>query len=131
MTYLIDTDIVIDHLAGDQTVSTLLLNTLGPSGIAISIITYTEVYAGILRSPTRKQAEGGFRQLLRSVTVLPVTKTVARQNAAIRVDLLQRGKNTRQRAFDLLIAATAITHRLTLVTRNRADYHDVAGLTLY
>jgi|NGEPerStandDraft_6_1074524.scaffolds.fasta_scaffold39112_3 predicted nucleic acid-binding protein len=55
MTYLIDTDIVIDHLAGDQTGSTLLLNTLGPSGIAISNITYTEVYVGILRSPSSGQ----------------------------------------------------------------------------
>jgi predicted nucleic acid-binding protein len=131
MMYLIDTDLVIDHLAGDQTVSTLLLTTLGPSGIAISIITYAEVYVGILRSPTRKQAEAGFRRFLSSVPVLPLTKSVARQNAAIRVDLLQRGRNTRQRAFDLLIAATAITHHRTLVTRNKADYYDVTGLTLY
>jgi predicted nucleic acid-binding protein len=131
MKYLIDTDLVIDHLVGDQTASTLLQNTLGPSGIAISIISFAEVYVGILRSATRKQAEAGFRDFLRSVPVLPLTKTVARQNAAIRVDLLQRGRSTRQRAFDLLIAATAIAHQLTLVTRNKADYQDLTGLTLY
>jgi predicted nucleic acid-binding protein len=44
---------------------------------------------------------------------------------------MQRGRRTRQRSLDLLIAATAITYHLTLVTRNRADYQDVADLTLY
>lgn len=42
-----------------------------------------------------------------------------------------QGKRVRQRALDLLIAATAIEHNLTLVTRNQADYRDVPGLMLF
>ncbi len=131
MKYLIDTDVLIDYLAGDPTTVALLQITLGPSGIAISVITYAEVYIGILRSSARRQAEAGFRQFVRSVPVLDLSKTVAKQNAAIRVDLLQRGRTTRQRALDLLIAATALSHGLTLVTRNKADYQDISGLALY
>jgi predicted nucleic acid-binding protein len=29
-----------------------------------------------------------------------------------------------------MIAATALEHNLTLVTRNRVDYQDIPGLTL-
>jgi predicted nucleic acid-binding protein len=32
---------------------------------------------------------------------------------------------------DILIAATAIEHRLSLVTRNRRHYDRIPGLTLY
>jgi hypothetical protein len=39
VTYLVDTDWVIDHLNGDQA-ATNLLSSLVPQGIAISIITY-------------------------------------------------------------------------------------------
>jgi predicted nucleic acid-binding protein len=34
----------------------------------------------------------------------------------------------RQRALDLIIAATALEHDLTLVTRNREDFQDIPGL---
>lgn len=130
MKYLIDTDWVIDHLAGDP-VAVNLLNILVPDGIAISVLTYSEVYVGIFRSPNPKQSEIGFRIFLQSASVLPVTKVVARQNALIRTDLLRRGKSVRRRAFDLVIAATAIRHQLSLVTRNKVDYQDILGLTLY
>jgi predicted nucleic acid-binding protein len=41
------------------------------------------------------------------------------------------GKRPTRRGFDLLIAATAIEHGLTLVTRNVRDYADIRGLQLY
>jgi predicted nucleic acid-binding protein len=31
----------------------------------------------------------------------------------------------------LIVAATAIEHGLTLVTRNKADYRDITGVSLY
>lgn len=33
--------------------------------------------------------------------------------------------------IDLLIAATALTHDLTLITRNRKDFQHVPGLKLF
>jgi predicted nucleic acid-binding protein len=77
--------------------------------IAISIITFSEVYEGILRSPDPGQSERVFRTFVRGVTVLPSTRTVARRNAAIRLDLRRRGRTIRVRGLDLLIAATALT----------------------
>ena len=101
MTYLVDTDWLVDYLLGDPAAQTLLAS-LQPSGLAISIITYPEVYEGILRSPNPREREQGFRAFLRGCSVLPVNRTVARRNAAIRLDLRRRGKTIRVRALDLL-----------------------------
>jgi len=56
MGYLIDSDWVVDHLAGDEEANRLL-SGLSDEGIVISIITYIEIYQGVLRSPTPKDAE--------------------------------------------------------------------------
>ncbi|HWE61843.1 MAG TPA: type II toxin-antitoxin system VapC family toxin [Chloroflexota bacterium] len=130
MTYLVDTDWIIDHLNGDQA-ATNLLTSLSASGIAISIITYSEVYEGILRSADPRRSEQVFRTFLHSVAILPISRTVAKRNAAVRLDLRRRSRTVRVRGLDLLIAATALTYNLTLVTRNKDDYKDVTGLSLH
>ena len=47
----------------------------------------------------------------------------------MRHDLTVQGKRVRQRALDLMIAATAIEYNLILVTRNRPDCADIHGLS--
>ena len=47
MPYLIDSDVVIDHL-DDSPPATQLLEKLATDGIAVSIITYMEAYQGVL-----------------------------------------------------------------------------------
>ena len=47
MAYLLDSDVVIDHLADDVAAQRLLAR-LAPDGLTIRIITYMEVYQGIL-----------------------------------------------------------------------------------
>jgi tRNA(fMet)-specific endonuclease VapC len=62
------------------------------------------------------------------VTVLPVSRLVARRFARIRGTL--RAQGALIPAPDLLIAATALTYDLTLVTRNRRHFDRITGLTL-
>src|SRR5919199_3176277 len=130
MGYLIDTDWVVDHLAGDEEANRLL-SRLSEEGIAISIITYIEIYQGVLRSPTPKEAEQKLQAFIDTVSVLSISPAVARRCAPIRETLRKQGKEFRRRAFDLLIAATALEHDLTLVTRNREDYEDVPDIRFY
>ena len=130
MKYLVDTDWVVDYLVGVESARDLF-DLLLPNGIAISIITHSEIYEGIYGSPNPKQAEEAFRDLLRRMTVLDVTRQVAKENAKLRGELRRLKHPITQRAFDLLIAATAIAHNLTLVTRNLRDYEDVPNLKLY
>lgn len=56
MGYLIDSDWVVDHLANEPAANQLLLR-LSEEGIAINLITYIEIYQGVLRSSTPEEAE--------------------------------------------------------------------------
>jgi tRNA(fMet)-specific endonuclease VapC len=128
--YLIDSDRLIDHLH-DEMDAVALLERLAEDGIALSIISYIEIYQGIYRAPDRTTMEGKLDALMASLRLMPVTLEIARRCAEIREDLHRRGRGTRSRALDLIIASTALEHDLTLVTRNRADYSDIPGLLLY
>jgi len=130
MGYLIDSDWVVDHLAGEEEANNLL-SQLSDDGIAISIITYLEIYQGVLRSTTPEAAEQKLTAFVDTVSILSITPAVARRCARIREMLRKQRKEFRRRAFDLLIAATALEHNLTLVTRNREDYEDVLNLRFY
>jgi tRNA(fMet)-specific endonuclease VapC len=130
MKYQLDTDWLIDYLAGNPTARSLIAPLL-VDGVAISAVTYMEVYEGIEAGSALRDNERAFRNVLRSVKVLPMNRTVARRAAQIRVELRAQGRLPRSQALDIVIAATAITHNLTLVTRNLDDYRRIPELKLY
>ena len=130
MPYLIDTDLIIDHL-GNVPRATELLARLAPEGVAISVVTYMEAWQGVLRSPAPEDARQRFEVLLSALPVLPFSEAVARRTAHLREDLRRAGRNPRRRALDLMIAATALEHEFTLVTRYVGDYRDIPGLELH
>lgn len=101
-----------------------------PEGVAISAITYMEVYQGPLVAPDSGPARAQLDAFLTAVPIAPVTADTARRCAFLRMELMQRRRRVRPRALDLLIAATALEHGLTLVTRNRVDYDDIPELSL-
>ena len=128
MNYLIDTDAVTDWLNNRPEAIRLLL-FLEPEGLAISLITYDEVYDGIYYGRDPRLAEQMFRRFVRGVTVLPLTRTVMKRFARIRGQLRLQGLTVQDP--DLLIAATALTHEITLVTRNLRHFGRIPGLAIY
>jgi tRNA(fMet)-specific endonuclease VapC len=130
MAYLIDSDVVIDHLA-DEADALHLLDRLSPAGIAISVITYMEVYQGVLVNPDRIRAERKFDDFLAAVPIASFSVQIARRCARLRAELQRQRKRVCPRALDLLTAATALEHDLVLVTRNVADYDDIPGLVVH
>jgi predicted nucleic acid-binding protein len=129
MPYLIDTDWAIDYLTGIPE-ALALLDRLTEEGIAISVITYMEIYQGVLRTPDPFRTEEGVAAFLEGVPVAPLSLAVARRCARLRESLRREGRQVQARALDLLVAATALEHDLILVTRNRDDYQDIPGLKL-
>ena len=127
MPYLLDTDILRYYL-DDVEDAVALVTKLIPDGVAVSIITYIELYQGTLQTPDPTQAQDRLATLLASVPMLPLSPAVARRCAHLREELKRDGKRVRQRALDLIIAATALEHNLTLVTRNREDFQDIPDL---
>jgi predicted nucleic acid-binding protein len=130
MPYLVDSDVLIAHREG-QPGALAMLEELAPAGLAISIVTYMEVYQGTLRSPDPEQAQARLATFLTGVPVVPFSLAAARRCAELRETLGRRGKRVRSRALDLVTAAIALEHGYTLVTRNQADYADIPMLVLF
>jgi predicted nucleic acid-binding protein len=130
MPYLIDSDVLIAQREG-QPHARALLAQLAPEGLAISIVTYMEVYQGTLRSPDSERARAGLASFLAGVPVVPFSLAAARRCAELREDLARQGRRVRSRAIDLITAAIALEHGFTLVTNNRQDYADIPDLSLY
>src|SRR5579884_860647 len=129
MPYLVDSDVATDHLAGVPRVGGLL-EEFAADGIAVSVVGYIELFQGAERSADPADAHGKLRDFLQDVPILPLSLAVAERCARLRETLRRQGKQPRRRALDLIIAATALEHGLTLVTRNTDDYEEVPGLTL-
>jgi predicted nucleic acid-binding protein len=104
---LVDTDVCIDHLEG--------VKRLPRRGrLGYSVVTRAELLAG---DPAHETA---VRRLLAGMDELVVDRRVAD-----RAGLLRR---LGLRMPDALIAATALVHQLTLLTRNVADFRRAPGL---
>lgn len=125
MTYLIDSDIIVGWLRGREHAVELLAD-LEPDGIAISVITYGEIYEGIYFGRTPQRSERVFQQFLRSVDVLLLNRLIMRRFAHLRGTLRQQGLPLGDP--DLLIAATALHHGLTLVTSNTRHFERIPDL---
>lgn len=82
MTCLVDSDWVADFLAGRRE-AVDLLSTLRPEGLAISLITYGEIYEGIYFSRDPEKSEAVFLQFLRGVRVIPLARRIMQRFARI------------------------------------------------
>lgn len=101
---------VLEWLAGRQKVSSTLI---------LSAITVDEICFGVRRRPTPRLT-AWLDDFLRRHEILPVTVEIARRAGELRAELETHG-STRSQA-DMLIAATAQRHGLTIVTRNVRDF---------
>ena len=130
MPYLVDSNVVIDHLM-DVPEASAILESLTTKGLAISIVTYMEAFQGIERSPDVEQAREKFQAFTDGVLILPFSFAVAERCARLRETLRSQKKRVNSRALDLIIAATALEYDLTLLTKNTEDFTDIPDLILY
>jgi predicted nucleic acid-binding protein len=121
---LIDTSVVID--LGDIDPDDL------PVEIAISSVTLAELAAGPhATSDAEERARRQERLQLTEATFesLPVDGSVARAYGRVYAAVAAAGRKARgRRAFDLLIAATALARELPLYTRNPNDFKELDSL---
>src|SRR5262245_51969556 len=96
--------------------------------LSVSAATVGELFTWALRATAPPSRLQGVNDLLNDVTLLIADLDVARKFGEIRANLLDQGLVVGQ--MDLLIAATALLHGLTLVTHNTADFANIAGLQL-
>jgi predicted nucleic acid-binding protein len=126
MSFLVDTN-VLSELAKPTPNAGVASWAHGVTRIALSAVTVDEVYFGLSWKPHPRVEQWFEGFLRRHCTVLPVTEEIARQSGLLRGGLRARG--TPRTQADMLIAATAQVHALTLVTRNERDFEN-CGITV-
>ena len=128
MRYLVDTDWIIDGIAGIPAALDML-SRLAVEGVAVSIVTLGEVFEGAYLFPDPDDELAVYRQFLAGYRVLPISEPTVQRFAQTRALLRQQGSLIPD--FDLLIAATALEHDLTLITRNQRHFERIPDLRLY
>lgn len=116
--YLIDTNIVIDVLGYSMPERTkLLISRMSP---VISAVTYMEALGWYKATPSDLAI---LRNFMNIAVILPINQPVVDKTVEIR----QRKKIG---LGDAIIAATAVVHHLTLVTRNVSDFKSIENLVI-
>ena len=128
MAFLIDTDRVIDALAG-RADALAMLRRLPPRRVGVSVVTYGETLEVAFNSPNPAARIGVLRTFFGTVDLLPVTEAIMGRFAEIRAHLRRRGELIGD--FDLIIGATALEHDLTIVTRNLRHFGRIPDLKLF
>ena len=128
MRYLVDADWLIDAAIG-RPQAQHLLERLSDEGLAVSIIAVAEVYEGAFGTPDPQATLAGLRAFLSDFAILPLTDPIVEHFARLRALLRQRGQLIPD--MDLLIAATAMTEDLALITRNVRHFARLPDLQLY
>lgn len=115
--YLVDSDVLIWVLRGRRETVDVVSRVAaeGSEPLACSALNILEIWSGAKSFETHKTSV-----LLDALDVLPVDRVVARLAA----ELLRaaRQPSSPRDWIDAVIAATALHHRLTLLTYNRKDY---------
>lgn len=118
---LVDTN-VISELARPAPNPGVLAWAASASGIALSAITVEEIFYGLSWRPNPRVAQWFEDFFSRQCELLAVSDEIARRCGQLRGWLAARGVARTQ--ADMLIAATAQVHSLTLVTRNVRDFEE-------
>jgi len=112
MKYLIDSNIIIYHLNGNDTATNFITQNIEIS--SISRITFIEV----LSFDFSEQEEKNVKNHLLDYNIIDTSKRIALQ-------AIENRKDKKIKVPDNIIASTAQVNDLTLVTRNISDFNNL------
>lgn len=127
LTHLLDTDVCIYAMKSRDLALSRRLDELR-GACAVSDVTLYELYSGAERYEVPSKRIAIIDTFVARLIVLPFDTAAARIAAPLRFRLESKGQKIG--GFDMLIAAIALAHRLTLITNNSREFKRVSGLTL-
>lgn len=120
---LVDTDLLIDIANNDESAKLRLNQESQTATLCISTITVMEMMIGC-RNKSEQQA---LTKFLAQFAVKPLTEAISAQA----VELIQTYALSHGLQIpDALIAATAITNNIALLSKNQRDYRFIPALNL-
>ncbi|MFO7970449.1 MAG: type II toxin-antitoxin system VapC family toxin [Desulfobacterales bacterium] len=125
--YLLDTDTIIFSLKGNTSVKKNLLFHINDP-IKTSVITLMELYYGAYKSQKVTGNLAKIKTLEQSIEIITPGLESAEVFGMLKSQLEKTG--SRLDDFDLIIAACALAHNLTLVTNNEKHFQRIEGLKL-
>jgi tRNA(fMet)-specific endonuclease VapC len=125
LTYLLDTNTCVYAIKRHPAVLSHL-QARGPDDFGISAITVAELWFGAAKSSRPQQTRSSVDAFLEPFEILPFSTEAANHYADIRLELEKGGRPIGER--DLLIAATAKSRRLIVVTSNVREFGRVSAL---
>lgn len=125
--FVLDTNTLIYFFKGMGNVSLNLL-AISPKDIAIPSIVLFELEYGIAKSTSPEKRRDQLATLCESVNILPFGQKESAIAANIRFKLERAG--TSIGPYDILIAATALSHNGTLVSNNTKEFQRITKLQL-
>jgi tRNA(fMet)-specific endonuclease VapC len=128
MTYLLDTNTCINYLNRRGSPIKQRLPAVPAASVQLCSIVKAELYDGAYRSSRREQNLVLLKRLFGQFASVPFDDAAAESYGRIRAELSLAG--TLIGPNDLMIAAIALAHGLTLVTHNTREFSRVAGLAI-
>jgi tRNA(fMet)-specific endonuclease VapC len=128
MKYLLDSNTCIRYL--NQRSQSIIdkMGMMSPDDIMVCSIVKAEMYYSAKRSHSPAKTRAEQDEFLRLFQSLPFDDDAAEYYSSIRAELATKG--TPIGPNDLMIAAIALAHRLTLVTHNTREFSRIDGLQL-
>lgn len=124
--YMLDTD-TASYIIKARSVSLLEeLNKHDMNQIFISVVTYAELCYGVAKSSSSRINSAVIEAFISNLTVLPWDKNAAMFYGDIRAYLDSKGKPIG--AYDMMIAAHALSEGMVLVTNNTKHFKQVRDL---
>jgi tRNA(fMet)-specific endonuclease VapC len=128
MKYILDTNICIYIIKKKPRKVLQTFQELHVGEVCISSITLAELQYGAYKSQQQERNKIALLNFLAPIEILPFTDKATSLYGAIRADLEKRGQIIR--AYDLLIAAHALSGNLILVTNNTKEFNRIPKLRL-
>ena len=125
---MLDTNVCIDVIRNRSRLLVERIRSRSVDDIAISVITLSELQHGVAKSRNPEKNRVAMLEFLVPFVVLPFDDMAARAYGEIRTTLEAQGKVIGP--MDMLIAAHALSRRITLVTNNVDEFRRVPGLSV-